>query len=103
VLTALVDVLEPTGSDIYAHLTLERGNGSAPDGAAANAQPPAPAVQTAPPEAEAGDVNGAPVDVIARLGSSSALRERAEARLWLDTAHIHLFDVDTGERLPSEA
>jgi multiple sugar transport system ATP-binding protein len=83
-LSAPVDVLEPTGADIYAHISL---NGSQ---------------QLGPPPDE-----DAPLalsqDVIARLDASSRLREGAEARLWLDTSHIHLFDAKSGERLQADA
>jgi multiple sugar transport system ATP-binding protein len=87
VLEAMIDVLEPTGPDVYAHLALagqhedigtrlaavgRSGNGPAPSGAG---------------------------DVVVRLGSASELREGAQAKLWLDTSRIHLFDADTGERL----
>jgi multiple sugar transport system ATP-binding protein len=41
------------------------------------------------------------VDVIARLDSSSRLPEGAEGELWLDTTKIHLFDPESGARLPS--
>ncbi len=76
-ITALVDVLEPTGADLYAHVAL---NGSRP---------------AAPAE------GGSPLseDVIARLDASSRLREGSEARLWLDTSRLHLFDPASGERL----
>jgi multiple sugar transport system ATP-binding protein len=88
-LTALVDVLEPTGSDIYAHLTPERGNGAVRE--------------EVTPDVESGDRGHAQVEVIARLDASSVLREGSEAKLWLDTAHIHLFDVETGERVDAQA
>jgi hypothetical protein len=38
---------------------------------------------------------------VARLGTASHLREGERAKVWLDTSHIHFFDADTGERLPS--
>ena len=89
-LTALVDVLEATGSDVYAHLTVEH-----PSGEGARLAP----VTIDPREAE----SPVPVEVIARLDASSQLREGAEARLWLDTGRIHLFDRQTGERLQNKA
>jgi multiple sugar transport system ATP-binding protein len=87
VLDAVIDVLEPTGADVYAHLARageqeELGARLAALGAERNG--PAPAGTG---------------DVVARLGARSELREGAQARLWLDTSHIHLFDADTGERL----
>jgi ABC-type sugar transport system ATPase subunit len=38
-------------------------------------------------------------EVIARLDSASRLGEGKEGELWLDTAKLHLFDPDSGERL----
>jgi multiple sugar transport system ATP-binding protein len=82
-LQAPIDVLEPTGSDLYAHIAL---NGA----------------QLGPPPDE-----DAPLalsqDVIVRLDASSRLREGADARLWLDTRRIHLFDPQSGERLAAGA
>jgi multiple sugar transport system ATP-binding protein len=88
-LDAVVDVLEPTGADLYAHLAVA---GSEDDMGARLAA--------------TGSGNGAAPargagDVVARLGTASSVREGERARLWLDTSHIHLFDADTGERLPS--
>jgi multiple sugar transport system ATP-binding protein len=90
VLDAIVDVLEPTGADLYAHLAvpgrkedLGARAAAAGDGAGASADP-----------RPAGDV-------VARLGTASHLREGERAKVWLDTSHIHFFDADTGERLPS--
>ncbi len=76
-LNAAVDVLEPTGSDVFAHISL---NG---------------ARLTAPQEEDSPLSH----DVIARLDASSRLREGDQARLWLDTGRIHLFDPVSGERL----
>jgi multiple sugar transport system ATP-binding protein len=93
---ATIDVLESTGSDIYAHLSLDGANG-----AAAMDEPllrelaeatTSDAEEVAPP--------GGP-DVIARVDSSSKLDEGREADLWLDTSRIHLFDPASGERLSS--
>jgi multiple sugar transport system ATP-binding protein len=90
-LSALVDVLEPTGSDLYAHLaTPQSQNGDA----AALARMVAEARQT---DSALTD------DVVARLDASSKLREGAQAQLWLDTSNIHLFDAETGERLVASA
>ena len=88
-LTAVIDVLERTGSDLYAHLAAEHGDRAVK----------LTSLAQDPGEAEA------PVgaDVIVRLDASSAVREGEPARLWLDSRHIHLFDADTGERLQAEA
>jgi multiple sugar transport system ATP-binding protein len=96
VIKALIDVRESTGSDVYAHLTPAGQNGSA-----ALDDPLIRELQAAA-AADAGDaVVPTKVDVIARLDSSSRLQEGAEGELWLDTTKIHLFDPESGARLPS--
>jgi multiple sugar transport system ATP-binding protein len=93
-ITALIDVLESTGSDVYAHLT--PGD---EDGAAALDDPVVRELQAAA-AADAGDaVVPVKLDVIARLDASSKLGEGAEGELWVDTSKLHLFDPDTGERI----
>ncbi len=90
---AMVDVLESTGSDIYAHLAIDGADtaGDVPDAlraglsAAEGDDGPAPGV-------------GGP-EVVARVDASSGLREGTEGELWLDSTRLHLFDPETGERL----
>ena len=69
-ITAPVDVVEKTGSDVYAHLALGH---------------------------EAAVVE--PTEIVARLGAETPVREGATAQVWLDTAKLHLFDAETGARL----
>jgi multiple sugar transport system ATP-binding protein len=90
---AKVDVLESTGSDVYAHLTVDGGAG-----AAALA---APIIEGLAAAADSAAEDVAPVsgDVIARLDSSSRIREGGESELWMDTTHLHLFDPDSGSRI----
>jgi multiple sugar transport system ATP-binding protein len=94
--TALIDVLESTGSDVYAHLTLDGRNGAVE----ALGEPVVRDLQAAADEA--GEAGGpGPLEVIARLDSSSKLGEGSEGKLWMDTSRLHLFDPDSGERLAS--
>ncbi len=89
---AMVDVLESTGSDVYAHLSLN-GDGSG--------QADEPLLRELAAVASE-DPDAAPADgseLIARVGVSSSLVEGREGQLWLDTSRIHLFDPSTGERL----
>ncbi len=95
---AMIDVLESTGSDIYAHLSLEGGIGLAGleepllrELAAATAS-----------EDEDGALLSGP-DVIARVDSSSSLTDGDEGELWLDTSKLHLFDRSSGERMSGGA
>jgi multiple sugar transport system ATP-binding protein len=87
---ALIDVLESTGSDVYAHLPLDGRGG---DGMGDDVKRQLEAATTTD------DGSPATFDVIARLDASSRLGEGKEADLWLDTSRIHLFDPDSGERL----
>jgi multiple sugar transport system ATP-binding protein len=90
---ATIDVLESTGSDIYAHLSIDADHAGddVPDAlrdglaAAEGDDGPPPGV-------------GGP-EVVARIDASSDLREGAEGELWLDSTRLHLFDPETGERL----
>jgi multiple sugar transport system ATP-binding protein len=94
---AMIDVLESTGSDIYAHLALEDGDGP---GWGTAEEPILRELAAAGAEDEAGGPPGGP-DVIARVDATSALTEGREADLWLDSTRIHLFDPVSGERLAS--
>ena len=82
-----VDVIEETGSDVYAHISLDHSDG--PVG----------------PQRQAEEEEGVSLaaDVVARLDASSRLREGAPARLWLDTQRLHLFDAESGERLSARS
>ena len=90
---ATIDVLESTGSDIYAHLSIEGASGEDEvpqallDGIAAAEGDDGPPPGVGGPE------------VVARIDASSDLREGAEGDLWLDSTRLHLFDTHTGERL----
>jgi multiple sugar transport system ATP-binding protein len=90
--TATIDVLESTGSDVYAHLSL-------------NGQEADPADEPLLRElavATAEDPDAAPVttsDLVARVGTATSLGEGREGQLRLDSGAIHLFDPGTGERL----
>ncbi|MFL5830383.1 MAG: ABC transporter ATP-binding protein [Solirubrobacteraceae bacterium] len=88
---AKIDVLESTGSDVYAHLTV--------DGGAARLGDPVIQELAAATDVATEDVVPVSGDVIARLDSSSRIREGGESELWMDTTHLHLFDPDSGSRI----
>jgi multiple sugar transport system ATP-binding protein len=91
---ALIDVLESTGSDVYAHLALDGSVGEGlGDGLGEGVIRDLAAATT--------NDDGVPssIEVIARLDSSSRLGDGEQGKLWLDTSRIHLFDPDSGERL----
>jgi multiple sugar transport system ATP-binding protein len=93
-LNAVVDMLESTGSDAYAHLAIGDGQHALDESVAREVA--VAAVADKPSDAE--QTEGAP-DFIARIGRASALREGSSGRLWLDTSKLHLFDPSTGERV----
>jgi multiple sugar transport system ATP-binding protein len=90
---ALVDVLESTGSDVYAHLSTGDRNGSHELDESLVRELKAMAIESGD------DVTPTSLDVIARVDASSRLDEGKEGELWLDTSKLHLFDPGTGERL----
>jgi multiple sugar transport system ATP-binding protein len=92
---AKVDVMESTGSDIYAHLALN--GAAAPEELGEQALKELEAAATSSNEG----VSATSLDVVARLDTASRVAEGKEARLWLDTSKLHLFDAQTGERLTS--
>ncbi|UGS37188.1 ABC transporter ATP-binding protein [Capillimicrobium parvum] len=84
-----IDVLEALGSDSYAHFTID-----------------SPPVSSSELEelADETDLAGvAPsadgVQVVARLAAASAIKQGQEARLWVDTSQLQLFDHETGRSL----
>jgi multiple sugar transport system ATP-binding protein len=95
--TAMVDVLESTGSDVYAHLSL---NGASPGPARSDADDAVLrelAEATASEDPEVALATGS--ELVARVGVSNTLTEGQEGRLWIDAHRIHLFDPATGRRL----
>jgi multiple sugar transport system ATP-binding protein len=102
--TVMVDVLESTGSDVYAHLSLNgdsAGSGPAGPGSAGPGADDAVlrelAEATASEDPEVALATGS--DLVARVGVSHSLIEGQEGRLWIDAHRIHLFDPATGRRL----
>jgi multiple sugar transport system ATP-binding protein len=90
---ATIDVLESTGSDIYAHLSIDGTSGE-------DEVPQALLDGIAAAEGEDGPPPGVGgPEVVARIDASSDFREGADGDLWLDSTRLHLFDTQTGERL----
>ena len=99
--SAMVDVLESTGSDVYAHLSLI-GGGQGPAGPASGSDSDDSLLRelaeaTASEDPEVALATGS--ELVARVGVSHSLTEGQEGRLWIDTTRIHLFDPATGQRL----
>src|ERR1700759_1538829 len=92
---AMIDVLESTGSDRYAHLAAGEHNGSHELDESLLRELKAMAIESGD------DIPPTSLDVIARVDASSQLGEGKEGELWLDSTKLHLFDPATGERLES--
>jgi multiple sugar transport system ATP-binding protein len=90
---AVIDVLESTGSDRYAHLSTGGQNGSHELNESLLRELKAMAIESGD------DITPTSLDVIARVDASSRLDEGKEGELWLDSTKLHLFDPATGERL----
>ena len=75
---ASIDVVEPVGSDLYAYFTV-----------------PGELPQSAELSEVAGGVEGGRdgIQVTARLGAASDVREGEVVELWYDAARVHLFDA----------
>jgi multiple sugar transport system ATP-binding protein len=85
-MTAVVDVLESTGSDVFAHIALDHDEVAEAQRAAAALNPDARDVPL-------------PTEIVARLGAGSRIREGEPGTLWIDASKLHLFDASTGERI----
>jgi multiple sugar transport system ATP-binding protein len=96
-ISALIDVLESTGSDVYAHLALDGENGAEALGEGVISH-----LEAASAERSEEAVAPSALEVIARVDSSSRLAEGEQGELWLDTSRIHIFDPDSGERIEAE-
>jgi multiple sugar transport system ATP-binding protein len=85
-LTAVVDVLESTGSDTYAHIALDHDEVAEAQRAVADLNPDARDTPL-------------PTEIVARLGATSRIREGEPGTLWIDASKLHLFDASSGKRL----
>jgi multiple sugar transport system ATP-binding protein len=81
-----IEVLEAVGSDSYAHFTVDSPRISSSE------------LEELEDETSlASSAEG--VQIVARLAAASAIKQGQEARLWVDTSHLHLFDHETGRSL----
>src|SRR5581483_9886419 len=86
---AKIDVLESMGSEFYAYFVVE-----------------AESVSSRELDELAADAGGTDlgsmrsgVQITARLGAESRVRQGAEAELWFDSTHLQLFDPESGRSL----
>ncbi|MCU7729104.1 sn-glycerol-3-phosphate ABC transporter ATP-binding protein UgpC [Actinoplanes sp. KI2] len=83
---APIDIVEAMGSDVFAYFTVkgESAHSADLDDLAKDT---------------GNDLHGAGTSITARLDASSGVRRGSNARLWYDTAKLHLFDAASGKNL----
>jgi multiple sugar transport system ATP-binding protein len=86
-----IDLLESLGSDLYAYFHVEAEG--------VQSDQLADLVADRIEETGAAGTREGQEQVVARLEPTSEVRRGQKAQLWADTAKLHLFDVDSGERL----
>jgi multiple sugar transport system ATP-binding protein len=91
VFEADIDLVESLGSDLYAYFHVESEK--------VESDQLADLIGDSLDETGAANMREGEEQVIARLDPASEIRRREKAELWVDTAHIHLFDPDSGANL----
>ncbi len=90
--TARIDVIEWMGSELFAYLPVSAGDGHGKAELAELAR-----------ELDQEDLHEDESQVVARLDPASRVKEGEEAKLWVDTRRVHLFDPETGDSLTYRA
>jgi multiple sugar transport system ATP-binding protein len=87
--TAKIDVLESMGSEFYAYFVVDSERVSASE------------LEELAQDAGAADLpsSHAGSQVVARLAAESQARQGQESELWFNTAHLQLFDPESGQSL----
>jgi multiple sugar transport system ATP-binding protein len=93
VFEAEIDLVESVGSDLFAYFHVE-AEGIQSDQLA-------DLVGERLEETGAAGLREGQEQIVARLDPTSKVKRKETARLWADTAKLHLFDPDSGERLGS--
>jgi multiple sugar transport system ATP-binding protein len=88
---AEIDLIESLGSDLYAYFHVESEG--------IQSEQLADLVSARLEETGAAGRREGQEQVVARLEPTSQVRRGEKAQLWADTAKLHLFDPDSGERL----
>jgi multiple sugar transport system ATP-binding protein len=91
VFEAEIDLVESLGSDLYAYFHIESEG--------VQSELLADLVSDRLAETGAAGLREGQEQIVARLEPTSKVRRREAARLWADTAKLHLFDPENGERL----
>jgi multiple sugar transport system ATP-binding protein len=84
-----IDVLESMGSEFYAYFVVESDRVTSRE------------LDELAQDSGAADLSATHggSQVVARLDAASQVRQGQEAELWFDTAHLHLFDPESGRSL----
>jgi multiple sugar transport system ATP-binding protein len=85
--SAVVDVLEWLGSDMYAYFSIQGSRATARE------------LEELAADAGAADIPGAGDQIVARLDTGSRAREGQKLDLWWDVQRVHLFNPDDGANL----
>jgi multiple sugar transport system ATP-binding protein len=88
---AEIDLVESLGSDLYAYFHIESEG--------VQSDQLADLVGERLAETGAAGRREGQEQIVARLEPTSKVKRRESAQLWADTAKLHLFDPDSGERL----
>jgi multiple sugar transport system ATP-binding protein len=91
VVEAEIDLVESLGSDLYAYFHVESEG--------VESEQLADLAEESLGETGAANLREGEEQIVARLDPSSKVRRREQAQLWADTAKLHLFDPESGERL----
>ena len=92
---AEIDLVESLGSDLYAYFHVESEG--------VQSDQLADLVGERLDETGAVGIREGKEQIVARLEPTSRVRRRESAQLWADTAKLHLFDPESGERTTSSA
>ncbi len=95
VFEAEIDLVESLGSDLYAYFHVESG--------AVESDQLADLVEERLEETGVPEVREGQEQIVARLDPASKIKRRDRVELWADTAKLHLFDAENGERLAAAA
>jgi multiple sugar transport system ATP-binding protein len=88
---AEIDLVESLGSDLYAYFHIESEG--------VQSDQLADLVGERLAETGAAGKREGEEQIVARLEPTSKVKRREKAQLWADTAKLHLFDPDSGERI----
>jgi multiple sugar transport system ATP-binding protein len=94
VFEAEIDLVESLGSDLFAYFHVESEG--------VQSDQLADLVGERLDETGAANVREGQEQIVARLDPTSEVKRRERVELWADTAKLHLFDPESGERLKSE-